>query len=163
MAKYVNMRLSDVRVPPEFRAHPPADVKIETRRKEYRAKQKFARNIAVTSAGILVDGYASFLALEREGVLEFRFKIRDFVTVVKARHPSHPERLYMWRSNHGAHNRFAAGDHIAVRTRYGVREAVVDEVVQMPSEECFGLDIVIGRWDPEHHKNKNHNEQEENT
>lgn len=52
MAKYVNMRLSDVRVPPEFRAHPPADAKIETRRIEYQAKQKFARNIAVTSAGI---------------------------------------------------------------------------------------------------------------
>lgn len=161
MAKYVNMRLSDVRVPPAFRAHPPADVKIETRQIEYQAKQKFARNIAVTSAGILVDGYASFLALEREGVPEFRFKIRDFATVVKARHPSHPERQYMWRSNHGAHNRFAAGDHIAVRTRYGVREAVVDEVVQIPSEECFGLDIVIGRWDPEHHKNKNHNGQED--
>lgn len=157
MAKHVTMRLSDVRIPSEFQAHPPSEQKIASRQDEYRKAGRLRRNVAVTSAGVLVGGYASFLALEREGVPEFCFKVRDESTVVRARHPAHPERQYMWRSNHGAHNRFAAGDHIAVRTRYGIREAVVDEVVQIPSEECFGLDIVIGRWDPEHHRNMNHN------
>lgn len=146
MAKYVDMNLEDVRIHPGFRTHPPRDGKIEARKAEWAAKGRFERNMAVTSGGTLVDGYAGFLALASMGVRRARFKIRDTATVVKARHPAHPEKQYMWRSNHGAHNRYEPGDHVAVRTRMGVREAIVDEVVEMPAEECFGMNIVLGRW-----------------
>lgn len=148
MAKYVEMNLADVTVLPEFEKHPPRREKFDAKKAEFSETGKFSRPMTVTSKGVLVDGYASFLALTQMGVKSARFKIRNTATVIDARHPNNPEKLYRWRSNHGTGSKFSAGDHIAVRTRFGVREVVVQSVRKVPIEEAVGLGIVIGRWDP---------------
>ena len=151
MGKYVEMNLADVTIPSEFQKHPPRNEKIEAKKSEFSENGKLSRGMAVTSDGVLIDGYAAFLALRQLGEISFRFKIRDKATVVDARHATNPSKLYRWRSNHGTtgKSRFKRGDHIAVRTRYGVREVVVESVQKIPAEEALGLGIVIGRWDPD--------------
>lgn len=157
MAKYVKMDLDDVKIRQEFLDHPPREEKVLARKSEYVEKGRLGRGMSVTSDGVLIDGYAAFMALKALGKKSAQFKIRDTMTVVDARHPSNPEKLYRWRTNHGRGVKFEPGDRLAVKTRYGVREAVVESVHVIPAEEALGLGVVIGLWDPG--RNTKHNQE----
>lgn len=156
MAKYVNLELADVKIRQEFLDHPPKEAKVLARKAEYVGKGRFSRGMSVTSDGVLIDGYAAFMALKTLGKKSAQFKVRDETVVVDARHPSNPAKLYRWRVNHSKGVNFKPGDHVAVKTRYGVREAAIENVLVIPAEDALGLGIVIGLWDPGRGTNKNH-------
>lgn len=161
MAKYVKMDLADIVIRQEFLDHPPREEKILAKKSEYNSTGKLRRGMSVTSGGILVDGYAAFLALKALGKKSAQFKLRDEMPVVEAVHPASPEKPYYWRINHSNGVKFSKGDHIAVKTRYGVKEAVVTGVSMRPAEECFGLSVVIGLWNPDKaRKTKSENQED---
>lgn len=149
MARHVKMDLADIKILPEFLAHPPREEKVLARKSEYQSEGKLRRPMAVTPDGVLVDGYASFLALKALGKKSAQFKLRESMAVVEAVHPANPEKPYYWRINHTNGVKFSKGDRIAVKTRYGVKEAIVNGVSFRPAEECIGLSVVIGLWNPD--------------
>ena len=64
------MKLSDIKISKAFAATTPRTDKIENRKTEYLKTGKQRKCIVINKSGVLVDGYAMYLALNDLGVKE---------------------------------------------------------------------------------------------
>lgn len=149
--KRMNMRLADIRIPEQYLGHEPKPEKVEAKKREH-LDGGLNYCIAVTSEHVLVDGYAAYRALQQLGVTETGVRIRDVAYVVAAHHPAYPGKTYQWRCKPDTKKNLRPGDHIAVVTRKGVREAIIEGFTEMPAAEAAGMSAMVGRWNPDHGK-----------
>lgn len=128
------MRLTDIIIPAQFKAHPPGLAKLENCRAYYRANGKLDRRIVVEPCGVLMDGYVGYIVLCENGIEETDVDVappRHETTYVYGRHPNDAyQREYVWRVSHRTQNAdmIHEGSRILVFTRNGPRVALVSRL-----------------------------------
>lgn len=141
------MKLSDIMIPPHFKAHPPAKWKLDICFAYYDKHRKLDRELVINHTGVLQDGYVGYIVLMENGITEYDVKIvseyqkpirpyapyrRKPTTYVVARHGSNPNE-YVWRitpqTKHAKH--IIPGSHILVDTKNGCKVVTVVNVATL--------------------------------
>lgn len=145
----VRMKLSEVKIPEGFLSHPPAPAKIAAKRAILAAGDKDSRasvleSLTVTAEGVLVDGYAGFLAMKELGELSAAFRVAEPAVFAHCRFEG-KKKTYTWAVADGA-GPVAKGDRVAVQTCRGLQPAIVKHVFCLPADNAIGRRKVVGPW-----------------
>lgn len=66
--------INEVNIPAEFAKNPPSEAKIAVRLDYFKDNCKFKRRICINKSGVLVDGYATYIAAQRLGLKKVPIK-----------------------------------------------------------------------------------------
>lgn len=139
------MRLADIKVPPAYKKHRPREGKVEEKAKLLSDGVRLS--VTVAPDGTLIDGYAAYLAMLDAGFESCRAYVVETMAVVSGYHPAVPEKTYRWRLRFKGSDVIGPGDHLAVFTRFGIREMVVSDIDEVDVSEAMALRDAVGVWD----------------
>lgn len=125
------MRITDIKVPSIFLNTPPNSKKIKKCKDYYNEHGEFDKPITISKNGILVDGYARYVAAKELGVTECPVYKQDIRLYVKGRH-SVPGKMYWWMVKKQDEEAFIkkvnVGDSIFVNTKKGICPIIVTSI-----------------------------------
>lgn len=134
----MNLRISEITIPKQFRAKPPSQNKMISYRNYYREHGEFKATVVVNGR-TLVNGYTTYLLCKEFGINEIEVRSLNYrqspTIYVYGYHPEdETQKEYVWRlpkDNQTGLNyecEIEVGDIVPVKTRIGVMSAIVTKV-----------------------------------
>lgn len=158
------MKISDIKISPEFAFHPPYRKKIDKKRDRMYVSGKQNKPIVINDNGLLIDGYATLLAMIELGYTECRciyqkhygnYEKNELLnyrhtptTYIYGIHPDSKEKkTYIWRvpskSRESIYKEVLPGDTVLVNTKHGNKAVVVTKIETL--DEC-PVDFMVRKF-----------------
>lgn len=131
-----NFKLKDIIISEDYKNTQPGTRKMERAELHYLLTRELPINIVINDAGMLIDGYITYLLAVKYGV-ERLDVFRGYVEIVEAVHRPLSKKSYAWRVPFSLIGQIKAGDHVIVPAPAGAQRVKVVNVIrqQYPDQE----------------------------
>lgn len=134
------IKISEIKISDEFASHQPSTQKIAKKMRWIGSRNRKGKNfckIVLDENGVLIDGYATMLAMKKMGYTECYYSIKkpnyreQPTTYIFGYHPNSitDKREYMWRvpnpQTEWIYSQVNVGDTVLCQTKFGIAPVIV--------------------------------------
>lgn len=131
-----NFKLKDIIISEDYKNTQPGNRKMERAELHYLLTRELPTNIVINDAGVLIDGYITYLMAVKYGVEKLDV-YRGYVETVEAVHHLFSRKRYAWRVPFRLVGKIKVGDYVIVPSPAGAQRVRVVNVIrqQYPDQE----------------------------